>query len=265
MRFIYTKGFAVFFAVLFLTASLTVFHYKGWLYPVQRVFLQLPRPINYLLSSAIRPVKDFFANAYNLKDIVKENADLKNELLLLKNRQALFDRLALENESLKAELRFSKTSKLVLVPCTVLGRSAGGLVDTISTNCGTEDGAEVGRAVVSKGFLAGKVSYAVEGFSAIQLISNSGFSSDARLSQSGSLAIVRGSFNSGLVLDQVSQGEPLEPGMLVVTAGVSDKIPKNLPIGEVGSVLSTPNDLFKKTSLISPVDFANLDFVFLVK
>ena len=50
-----------------------------------------------------------------------------------------------------------KTGKLVLVPCTVMGRSSSGLAETMSINCGTKEGAEVGRAVVSKGYLIGKI------------------------------------------------------------------------------------------------------------
>ena len=123
----------------------------------------------------------------------------------------------------------------------------------------------MGKAVVADGFLAGKVSYTEENFSAVQLITNAGFSVDARISQGGKVAIVRGSFNSGLVLDQIAQDEPVQRGQLAVTAGVDDRIAKNLLIGEIGEVLSAPNDLFKRASLLSPIDFGNLDFVFLVK
>ncbi|MBI3231794.1 MAG: rod shape-determining protein MreC [Candidatus Doudnabacteria bacterium] len=265
MRFIYTKSFAFFFGTLVVAAGLTFFHYKGWLSVAQRAFLQLPRPINLVLTAVSRPVKAFFANAYNLRQIAKENALFKEQLFDLRRRQALFDQISLENESLRKELNFFKTSKLALKPCTVLGRSSQGLADTITINCGLEAGAEVGKAVVSKGFLVGKVSYAAKGFSAVQLVSNSGFSVDARLSQSGHLAIVRGSFNSGIILDQVSQDEPLSKGMLVITAGINDKTAKSLLVGEVDEILSSPNDLFKKASLVSPIDFSDLEFVFLAK
>lgn len=265
MRFIYTKSFAVFFGVLTLGVCTAFFYYRGWLEPFSRTILQLPRPINYVLSAATRPVKVFFANAYNLRDIARENSVLKEDLLRLKNRQVLFDQLSLENESLRKDLQFSRTSKLALASCTVIGRSSSGLVDTITINCGSKEGAEVGKAVISKGYLIGKISYATEDFSAVQLIANSGFSVDAKLSHSGRLAIVRGSYNSGLVLEQISQEEPLEKGMLVVTAGLNNKTAKNILIGEIDELLSSPNDLFKKASVVSPIDFSSLDFVFLVK
>ncbi len=251
--------------MLVLAVGTTFFYYRGWLAPTQRMVLHLPRPFIYIFRSAARPIKTFFANAYNLREIARENVVLKEDLLQLRNRQVLFDQLSLENESLRKDLQFSKTGKLVLVPCTVMGRSSSGLAETMSINCGTKEGAEVGRAVVSKGYLIGKISYAAENFSAVQLISNSGFSVDAKLSHTGQLAIVRGSFNSGLVLEQVSQDEPLEKGMLVVTAGLNNRTAKNILIGEIDELLSSPNDLFKKASVVNPIDFSNLDFVFLVK
>jgi rod shape-determining protein MreC len=265
VRFIYTKAFAIFFLSLVLATAIVFFHTQGWLNPFQRAVLQLPRPINYVVHKVVSPVKTFFSNAYRLREIVKDNAQLEQEVWELKNRQVLFDQYSYENEQLKKELQFSKSSKLVLEPCTIIGRNPTGIVDTITTNCGTSEGAEAGRAVTSRGFLVGKITYAAEGFSTVQLITNSNFSVDAKLSQSGKLAIAKGSFNSGLVLEQVSQDEPLEKGMLVVTAGVNDKVAKNLLVGEVGEILSGPNDLFKKASLISPVDFGSLEFIFLVK
>lgn len=265
MRFIYTKAFAVFFGTLVLAALLIFFHYKGWFGGFQRAVLQLPRPINYAVRRAAEPVRSFFAGVYRLREIAKENAKLETRVFELQNRQALFDQYRLENEQLKKELQFVKVSKLSLQPCAVIGRSPAGLTDSVALNCGLEVGAQAGRALVSRGFLVGKITYAAQGFSTAQLITSANFFVDARISQSGRLAIVRGSFNSGLVLEQAAQDEPLEPGTLVVTAGVSEKVPKNLLIGEVGEILSQKNELFKKASLVSPIDFTALEFVLLVK
>jgi cell shape-determining protein MreC len=51
----------------------------------------------------------------------------------------------------------------------------------------------------------------------------------------------------------------------VVTAGINPEIPKNILIGRVSQVLSSGNDLFKRAALVSPIDFNNLQFVFVVK
>jgi cell shape-determining protein MreC len=111
----------------------------------------------------------------------------------------------------------------------------------------------------------GKITYAGTRSSNALLAVSSSFSTDAKVSQSDQSAIVRGSFGSGLILDQVPQTVDLKKGLLVASAGINDRIPKNILIGEVSAVLSTNNDLFKKAALTSPVDFNNLEFVFVVK
>ena len=248
-----------------LATLLTYFHYNGWLAVFQKLALQAPRPVSFLVRKGVGPVKDFFSSAYRLKEIARENTKLSEQVRLLQGKQVLFDQFEQENKRLREELQFAKTSKLSLQLCGVIGRNPTGIIDTVTINCGVKQGAEPGRAVISKGFLVGRITYATEDLSTVQLITNASFSVDAKISQTGRLAIGKGSYDSGLVLDQISQDEPLERGMLVVTAGVNDKIAKNLLIGEVGEIISGPNDLFKKTTLVSPVDFGDLEFVFLVK
>lgn len=265
MRFIYTKSFAVFFGSLGLVVGLIFLHHQGWLSPVERVVVQLPRPFTYMIQKVIQPARDFFSSVYHLREVIKENAMLKAKVVELQNRQALYDQYALENEKLRAELGFVKSSKLQLKPCRVIGRSPTGFADSLVIDCGTTDGVQMGQAVVSNGFLVGKITYVAPAFSIVQLITSANFSVDAKLSSTGRLAIVRGSFNSGLILDQVAQEEPLPAGSLVVTAGMSERIPKNLLIGEVGNLISQPTDLFQKAAVFSPVDFQALEFVFLVK
>jgi cell shape-determining protein MreC len=92
-----------------------------------------------------------------------------------------------------------------------------------------------------------------------------GEATDARVAKTGQVGVVEGSYNTGLILDQLPQSAELEKDWLVVTAGINSVIPKDIPIGEVGEVISSGNDLFKKASLLSPVDFNNLQFVYIVK
>ncbi len=265
MRFIYSKGFAIFFISLCVVAIMTVSHYYGWLGILERAIIYIPRPINFVVNKTVSPVKKFFYTIYDLRQIVKENQTLKQKIYTLQNQQVNFDQLKLENEQLKKELKFVKTEKHELIPCSVIGKNPTGIIDSVVIDCGTQEGAEAGLAVSALGFLVGRITYVNEGFSAVQLITNTNFSTDAKVSQTGHLGVVRGSFNSGLIIDQISQQEELSKGQLIITAGVNEKIPKNLAIGEVGEVITGQNELFKKATLISPVDFGALNFVFVVK
>lgn len=265
MRFLYSKTFAVFAGSLLVIAALVLLQVQGFLNPVKNLALQAPRPVVYIAQSVTRPVKKFFATIFKLSDIVRQNNDLSAEVHGLKQKLSKYEQVARENEALRRELDFQRSSSLNLAPCSVLAQNPLNLTDTIVLDCGSDKGVVEGQAVIAEGHLVGKIIYSKDGSSTALLVTNSKFSADAQLTKTGSEAIVRGSFGSGIFMEQLSQNVQLEKGWLVVTAGINDKIPKNILIGEVGDIVSSGNDLFKKATLITPVDFENLDFVFVAK
>ena len=265
MRFIYTKAFAIFSTCLVVGALLVILQIKGLLDPVKTVLLNSPKPIISGFKAVTHPIKGFFSTVYRLRTIVRENNQLSEKVLQLEQQVVDYNRLSLENQALRSELGFSQATKLNLVPCTVLNQNPSGLTSAITLNCGSGQGVTAGMAIIASGHLVGKVVYSGNGLSTALLITSSDFSSDASLSQSGAVGVVRGSFGSGVILDQLSQHEVVQKGWLVTTAGINSQIPKDILIGEIGDELSSQNDLFKKTTVVSPVDFNNLEFVFAVK
>ena len=265
MRFIYTKTFAIFAACLVVVVILVFMQVKGWLDPVRTAVLEAPRPIVILVEDITLPLKNFFGTIYQLNKITKENYQLRSQVISLQQSLVQENEQSLENEALKKELGFVKSSQFSLAPCTVLSENAFSLDDALVLNCGTDDGVAAGSAVVSQGYLVGKIIYSGKNSSTVLLVTSSQFSTDAKISQNSATAIVSGSFGSGLILDQVPQAVSFQPGWLVVTAGINQQIPKNILIGQIGDTLSSGSDLFKRAALTSPIDFNNLDFVFVVK
>jgi rod shape-determining protein MreC len=265
MRFIYTKAFAIFAGCLVLLCLLIFMQLNGWLDPVRLAFLNAPRPVAAITNDATSPVKNFFSTIYQLKKIDQENVELRAEVKQLQQNLVGLDQQSRENQALRAELGFVKNSQLPLASCSVLSENPFGQTDALVLNCGTNDGINIGQAVISEGYLVGKIIYAGPNSSTALLITAADFSTDARISQTDATALVKGSFGSGIILDQVHQTDDLQKGWLIVTAGINAKIPKNILIGQVSDILSADNDLFKRAALLSPVDFDNLQFVFVVK
>ncbi|HYV33993.1 MAG TPA: rod shape-determining protein MreC [Candidatus Limnocylindria bacterium] len=265
MRFIYTKAFAIFFSLLVLLTILVFFQTKGWLDPIKMALLESPRPVVSLVGNIAKPIKRFFTTIYSLKNISEENTRLNAKVSNLEQNLVLYQEEARENETLRKDLGFVQTSKDLLKPCTVLSQNPFGLSNALVLNCGSKDGIIEGQAVISEGYLVGKIVYVSPDSSTVLLAISSNFSTDARVSQTNDTAIVKGSFGSGLILDQVAQVSSLDKGSIIVTAGINEKIPKNILIGEVSNILSSNNDLFKQAAISSPIDFSNLNFVFVVK
>lgn len=265
MRFIYTKTFAIFSAFLAVGVLLIFLQVKGLINPVKNIFLQAPRPVVYILDKTFYPVKSFFSTVYRLRSIVEENNKLQEQNFTLQQELVNYDETQAENAALTKELGFVQTTSLQIVPCTVISRDPFGFSDSMVINCGSQSGVLAGQGVISQGFLVGKITSTSQTSATLLLANSSQFSTDAKVSQTGTTAIVRGSFSSGLVLDQLPQTENTQTGELVTTAGISPQIPKDILIGEIGQVISGGSDLFKSTTLLSPIDFKNLEYVFVVK
>ncbi len=265
MRFIYTKTFLVFATVLVVIFGLLIMQAKGWLQPVEYAVLQAPRPIAATFRTVVSPIKTIVTTLASLRGLVAENGELKARMAELQLKQVEYDKLAGENELLKNELGFVDSTELNLSPCTVLSVDPQDLSDALIINCGESQGIKVGQAVISNGFLVGKIIYVGNITSTALLITSPQSSVDAKISRNNTEGVLKGSFGSGIVFDLVSQNAEVETTDLLVTAGINDRIPAGILIGEVGQVLSGNNDLFKKMSIFSPVRFKTLQYVFIAQ
>src|SRR6185436_8488261 len=201
MRFIYTKAFAIFAGCLCLLAILAIMQIKGWLEPIKSAALHSPRPFIAAAKFVTLPVKSFFSTIYELKNITKENAQLSEKVKILEQNLVAADQQARENEALRNELGFVKSSKYNLIPCTVLSSNPFGGPEGLVLNCGQGQGVEEGEAIISQGYMVGKITYVGPNSSNALLAVSSNFSTDAKVSDTDQSAIVRGSFGSGLILD----------------------------------------------------------------
>ncbi len=265
MRFIYTKTFLVFSGVLLVVVIALFLQVKGWLGPIEYLFLQAPKPAVAVVDSITRPIRSVFTTLFSMKGILTENHQLATEVGKLKQQQVVLDQLKVENELLKNELEFRSKADYALQSCTILSRDPQNISDALVLDCGESTGIKVGQAVISNGYLVAKVVFVGKLTSTAVLITNSQSSVDAKLSKNNVEGVIKGSFGSGLVFDLVSQSADVSVNDLVVTAGIDPNIPKNILIGQIGQQISGGNDLFKKLTLVSPVKAHALDYVFVVK
>ncbi len=265
MRFIYSKTFLAFAAALVIIVIGLVMQAKGWLQPIEYALLQAPRPISGIVRGIAEPIHTFVTTLGSLRSVVRENGTLRSQVAQLQQQQIQFDKLKNDNDILRDELKFKNQSKQSLESCTVLSIDPQGLSDAMVLSCGKEQGIAEGQAVLSQGYMIAKITYVGSYTSTALLISNAQSSIDARLSKNNTEGVVKGSFGSGMVFDLVSQNADVASGDLVVTAGINPRIPKDVLIGQIGSVISGPNDLFKKMSVTSPVRQRSVEFVFVIK
>ena len=265
MNFIYTKTFFVFASILVVIVLALFMQSRGWLQPIEYVFLQIPKPIIAVVNAVTKPVVTVVSTLGSMGKIVDENRKLEVIVADLRSKQIVTEQLQLENELLKNELNYKNKSAYQLQSCSILSMDPQNTSDAMVLGCGNDTGIKIGQAVISQGYLLAKIVYVGNQTATAVLITNNQSTVDAKISKNNVEGVVKGSFGSGLVFDLVSQSAEINENDLVVTAGIDPNIPKNILIGQIGQVISGSNDLFKRLTLVSPIRPNLIDYVFVVK
>jgi rod shape-determining protein MreC len=188
----------------------------------------------------------------SLPGLYRENQKLAEELTATKEVMADYYKVKKENEALRMQLDVQGAFEGKKVMATVIAIHEDGKAISILTNKGSADGIRVGAVVVIGNRLVGKVTNVNSNNSDITPI----FSVDSRVpvelinkSEKKIKGVVRGMFNSKIILDEVTQEYQFAEGDLVVTSEEGGLFPPGLLIGEIEKVNSQERELFQIASL----------------
>lgn len=229
---------------------------------------------NFLIISPAKAASVISSKTFNLFDIIRsirnlraENENLRKENLSLKNEIAELGEVRHENEVLKKELAFSQNesqSEKSLLPAEIVGRSPNSFSEFLIINRGSEDGVSENQAVVSEGFLIGKIVDVTSKTSKVFLINNSTSLVPVVLQNSRGTGLLRGGLD-GLAVEDITLDSKVETGENVLTSGLGGELPSGLIIGTVEKIISKSSEIFQKVSVVSPVKLSRLEIVFVVK
>lgn len=260
MRNLRLKTFFTIFTILVITI---VFHFLGWILPVENFLRSIIEPnskILYNLSIKIHDQSlpfssaDEFLNSYTL---------LKSESETLRQKAVQYDILREENYQLRKQLNFFTSSTFSHIGAEVIGKNIEPLANTIVLSRGTKDGVQVGNPVVAlDGILIGKI-FRVENDISIARLINDHQSKIAAtvMNLSKSIGLVEGGYGISVRMNFVPQNELIAPGDIVITSGLEKEIPRGLIIGTVQTVEKEAYQPFQKAVLTPGVE---LDKVFVV-
>lgn len=218
-----------------------------------------------LIGNTARRVSSAFSVLFTVSDLARENTQLKEELL---KKEAEIARLAFaagENEQLKKDLQFRLgRSDLVLTPADVINYSPTNIYQTITINRGSDDGLTVGQAVVSSGFLVGKIQKVSSHTAEVWLLNNRNLITPVMLTESQTVGLLKGSIR-GLVVENIPLDAKVEKGTSVVTSALEGLYPAGIAIGVVEEIISAKEEIFLTLRISSPINPSNLTSVLVVK
>ena len=223
---------------------------------IEKIFSPLQRSIYKNLG---------FKNNENelLKKISIENFKLKSQLVKLKTLEA-------DIEALRTQLTDTSINSTNLISGHVIGirkTSFSANPTELILDIGSNQGLSEGRAVIYEHVLLGKITQVSVNRAKVSLINTDKTVINAKTLKSNSEGNFKTEKNT-LIFSDVLLSKKLESGDLLVTRGDVDLegkgYPPDLIIGTINKVNKKPSALFQSASINLPLNFSELDLVFVI-
>lgn len=198
--------------------------------------------------------------------LLKENADLRKEVIRLRKENAVLAEAAQENERLRTALGLKESARLEVIPSEVISRKESTWFDTAGIDKGGRAGVRKGWAVITAGWrLVGQV-LDVDAFSSrIVALTDSNSAIGAMVQRSRSSGILQGQAGDYLLLSYLPKDADVKVGDVVVSSGMGQVIPKGLVIGRVVKVVRSEVMGSAKALVRPSIRMDQIEQVFVVK
>lgn len=229
--------------------------------------LQLIAPTASREWNFINDSRRFGNNLFNFQKIAKQNETLREQLL---NAEQELIKTRLENEDLKRLTRSEKYAEnkgLSLIPARVFAKTPGDNFLAFIIDKGRAEGVSENQIVMTEtGVLAGKIIKVGEHYSVFRFITDEASRFTAAISgETSAIGEARGRLGVSLNLEFVPRDAGLEPGDLIVTAGLEDGVPEGLLLGRVVEVFSDEVSPLSRALLQPAANLNNLRVVSVIK
>jgi rod shape-determining protein MreC len=207
-----------------------------------RAILSMPLSfLQYAVSWPIQSVDKLGAMVSTHDTLVKENLNLKAELLLLKAQVQRLLAIESENNQLKALLRSSAQVRGKVLIAQLLAVNSDPFINQVILDRGTRDGVFIGQPVLDATGVMGKIIQVGPFTSRVLLITDTHSGVPVQNSRTGMRSILVGdSYLRKLRLVHAPQTADIRVGDVLLTSGLGEHYPAGYPVGQVASVVKDP-------------------------
>jgi len=235
-----------------------LFHYTGWLNPVEVFFRKIINPGSsgiYQLSVEVNNETDNFGSVEELEAAYIELKKKYIDSVVDKTEYKLLEE---ENAVLREQLNFLESEDYKTIGATVVGKSIEPLRNSIIIDRGEADNIRVGMPVVAgSGIFIGKIIRVEEGTSVVNLINDRQSKiAGTLMNRDRSVGIIEGGYGLSIQMNFIPQNESVPIGETVITSGLEEGIPNGLVVGTVDAIEKEAYQPFQR-AIISPA--INLD------
>lgn len=192
-------------------------------------------PLASALAIPLRSFEGFFSDFGQRRSAFEDNVALREEISMLRERQARYDNLANKVARYEAILGVDTETDIPLrkIAARAVGETDGPFLRSLILNVGAKDGVKVGNPVMST---TGLVGHAINvGPNTTRVLRVSDLNSRIAVAsvRSGSTAILAGDNSPLPKLSFINQRENWMVGDRVISSGDDGFLPRGLQIGEV--------------------------------
>jgi rod shape-determining protein MreC len=208
-------------------------------------------------------IRGSWRHYFALSDTAKENDRLKKENEALKLQLIQLKSQAEEADRLAALLHFRKSHENVkMIPARVIGKSAEASSQVIYVDRGQREGLTKDMGVITPEGVVGKVSEVYSHTAQVQLLTDKESGVGAMLADSRIQSPVGGMGEPLLNMKYVASDDQVKVGEQVVTSGMDQIFPKDIPVGTVVQV--KPGMPFKQIRVQPAANLERLEEVLIL-
>lgn len=213
-------------------------------------------PLANILAVPLRRFEGFFSHLRDKQSVENDNNKLRDEISMLRERQARYDNLAMKVARYEAILGVDTETDVPLrkIAARAIGETDGPFLRSLLLNVGSRDGVGMGNPVMSTDGLIGHVINLGPNTARVLRVSDLNSRIAVVSAETGSTAILAGDNTPLPKLSFVNQRQQWVLGDRVITSGDDGFLPRGL---EVGFVVQGENGgmRVRLSSHSSPVDW----------
>jgi rod shape-determining protein MreC len=195
---------------------------------------ELFTPVERVATSTIVAVHHFWSDYVGLRQVRRQNDDLRAQLDHIRLRVDALEGTAAEARRLEKLVGFEQGHpEMKLLAARVIGASPSIATRVVYIDHGSAQGVGRNMAVITPEGIVGKILEVYPSSAQVLLLTDRESGVGALLEGSRTQGVVKGTGGPLAWMDYVASDEPVKPGTRVLTSGLDRIFPKDLPIGVV--------------------------------
>jgi rod shape-determining protein MreC len=223
---------------------------------VMTVFSPVPRAVNWVGQSA----SDMYHGYLDMRRSINENVDLHHKVVDLTRENLILRQSQGDLARMRSMVNYTEELPVATSMAQIIMLDTSARFKSVIINRGSDAGIEVNDPIVNANGLIGRVVLTTKDMAKVQLLADNNSAVGCLLDRTRRQGVLHGDGDHGGTLDGVPALADVQPGDVILTAGIDGIYPKGIPVGTVSKV-DEGKGLTKPIWVRPAVDFSSIEEV----